>query len=89
MNSRHRRLTFVHNTSEFDSPELLRAHLFSGITSSKTVRLMSSTIEAGSSLHQTITLVARSSGIKEIVAQLHTRQLQNVTGSAIITVLPE
>lgn len=49
-------------------------------------KLFKSTISAGETINQTLTFKARSVGVKELVSLLHTRQLQNLTGSAIITV---
>lgn len=57
-----------------------------GIHPVKPVKLYTSTIGAGETVHQTITLKAKSVGTKEIVAQLHTRQLQNITGSVHIDI---
>lgn len=57
-----------------------------GIHPVKPVKLYTSTIDAEESVQQTITMKAKSVGTKEIVAQLHTRQLQNITGSISVDV---
>lgn len=57
-----------------------------GIQAVKPIKIAKSVIGAGETLNQTITFKARSMGAKEIVAQLHTRQLQNITGSTRIKV---
>lgn len=57
-----------------------------GVYSVKPVKIAKSVIGAGDKLNQTITFKARASGFKEIIAHLHTRQLQNITGSTSIRV---
>lgn len=57
-----------------------------GVHSVHPVKLHKSTITAGECIKQTMMFKAHVAGVKELVAQLHTRQLQNVTGSADVQV---
>ena len=58
-----------------------------GLQSVRPVKLYKSTIDAGETVNQTINFRARVLGVREVVALLHTRQIQNITGSASMKVV--